>query len=592
MSVRPAAWAKHDADLYETFFSDGSADFVDPPGPHRIDQLVTIRLRALQGVRVRSVKIRTFPDGEERLVEMVPAESPPFRVWSARVKLSVCPFRYRFRVETDHHVLWRNAAGLERIMPPDDEDYRLLPGYVPPVWVAESVMYQIFPDRFHCGRPETALAPRALSPASRPAVVKRWHEMPGRPNFGHDFFGGDLWGVGDKLAHLERLGVNTIYFTPVFAALSNHRYDTTDYTCVDGYHVGRAHPWFQDAIANANGEFRPFFTFSEYPEKYVSWLGHTNLPKLDFACERVHDLIYRGPDAIGRAWLRAPYRASGWRLDVANMVGVGGTDRGNLEIWRAFRRAVREERPDAYLLGECFYDGHHWLQGDAFDAVMNYKGFTMPLIQWLAGSDLHLHPAEIQGVDLARWMTNVMARIPFVIRNQMYNPLSSHDIVRFIHRVAGNEKVYRLALMVQMAWPGTPAIYYGEEIALDGGADPDNRRPMPWDAVTKQEDLIEFVARLVRYRRRSAVLQRGAFAWLAVDDDAVAFARFLGGEFVIVAANRGSRPTRLRVPLALLGLPDGMPLREVGGIGALRTVQERAVTLHLGAREGVWLTQA
>lgn len=610
--------------VYSSLFSDGSTDFVWPAPPHALGQRVTIRVRALAGVPIREIKLRTFPDGEERQISMKSARRGPFQYWSAQVAVTRRPFPYRFRVQTDRRVLWLNASGLHAFMPPDEEDFKLVPGFAGPGWVRESVFYQIFPDRFRCGREETGRAPRTRSPAFAPAVVRQWHEKPQRPNFGNEFYGGDLWGIREMLPHLEMLGINALYLTPVFEAPSNHRYDPVSYEQVDSFlggnealaalgsalqsrgmrylldgvfnHCGVNHPWFQDAAIRPESPFREYFTYPEYPREYVSWLGHKNLPKLDFASPTLRETIYAGTDSVARRWLREPYHAAGWRLDAPNMLGHGGTDAGNLEYWREFRAAVKAENPDAFLLGECFPEATKWLTGDTFDAVMNYRGFTSPMIQWLTGSDLHLNPAQLTAQETAAWMTSVLARMPFDLRNLQYNALSTHDIIRFITRVDLDEQRYRLAAILQMAWPGVPAIYYGEELGLAGGKDPDNRRPMPWDDVPARRGLLEFLARLIGLRRSLVPLRRGAFRFLAADDDCLAFTRFEGDHVLLIAANRGNRPQPLDLPVAWLGMREGEAVRSLisSASAAVRAplVTNGRLKLILGPREAVWLERA
>jgi alpha-glucosidase len=604
----------------DSLFSDGSIDFVFPSGPHRLGQKIQIRLRGLQGVDVKDVHLRTFPDGEERLVPMSVHESPPFTYWAAEVTLACAPFPYRFRLQTSRQVLWFNGTGLHQGMPPDEEDFRLIPGFTAPRWAQRSVFYQIFPDRFYCGKPETALAKRSLSPSYSRILLKKWTDPLSHPNEGVDFYGGDLWGILQKLDYLEHLGVNALYLTPIFTALSNHRYDTVDYRNVDPYlggndalialtremekrgmslvldgvfnHAGLHHPWFKDAQRDKNSPCSDMFSFTRHPTEYVCWLGHRNLPKLNFASPKVRQEIYLGPDSIARQWLRAPYKINGWRLDAPNMLGCNGTDAGNLEVWQEFRRSVKAENPDAYLFGECFFEGTKWLQGNAFDAVMNYKGFTLPLIQWASGADLHLNPAEISARDMAQWMKAMMARIPFDIRNLQYNQLSTHDIPRFIHRVSGSQSLYKMAFLIQMAFPGVPSIYYGEEAALDGARDPDNRRPMPWDTLAEHQDLQDLIRKAANLKRTLPVLEAGAFVFLHAEDDTLAFARFVGDDFVLVAANRHGSPRKLRIPVAVLGLPEGQPLRSLLSMDSLKVVKESHIALTLPPRSAVWLGPA
>jgi len=604
--------------LMETIFHDGSTDFINPMSPHKIGQEVEIAIRALSGAKISEVKLRIFPDGEERLIPMECSIGKPFQTWKACVVLDKCPFPYRFRIQTQSYVFWLNAFGLHYIIPPDEEDFKLVPGFIAPDWVRKAVFYQIFPDRFKCGRPEISKRARDSSLGLKPSIIKEWRESSENTNLGNEFYGGDLWGIIDGVPYLERLGINAVYLNPIFMAPSNHKYDVTDYENVDSYlggndafaklsaalarknikiildgvfnHSGIDHYWFQDALKNITSRWAEMYTFRKHPHDYVSWLGCKNLPKLDYSSEKLREIIYRGPDAVAKRWLRPPYGASGWRLDAANMQGCFGTDEGNIEIWREFRQAVKNENPQAYLVGECFFEGNKWLQGDAFDAVMNYKGFTIPMIQWLSKKDLHLHPARLDARQAARWISSVMARIPFEIRNLQYNALSTHDIPRFLSRVNLDERLYRLGVLFQMAFPGVPAIYYGEELGMSSEKDTQNRQPMGWERVDEKKDLFLFLANVIGLRRSLPVLHNGAFAFLTATGEHSAFARFLGEDMIIVAGNASERFVEIEIPVGILGVESGRNFESIAGKSMRAIVDHRRLLLELGPFEGVWLS--
>jgi alpha-glucosidase len=604
----------------QSLFSDGSADFVQPPGPHVPGDEVTLKLRGIRGAGLLGVWLRIIPDGEERLIKMTSEEVGAFTYWQAPVKVTRLPFPYRFRVQTERAVWWLNASGLHPCVPPDEEDFRLVPGFQGPEWPKSAFFYQIFPDRFSCGRPETALAPRAVSPSYSPVNLKGWHEPLSGKNEGTDFFGGDVWGILEKLDYLQELGVSALYLNPVFSAPSNHRYDVTDFRQVDPFlggnealielsaelrrrgmqyildgvfnHVGCHHPWFQEACQDAESPAAAFFSFSRHPRQYVSWMGHSSLPKLNYASRELRKEMWGSRNAVAKFWLKEPFGAAGWRLDAPNMLGKNGLDEGNLECWQEFRQAVKKDFPESYLFGECFFEGTKWLQGDAFDGIMNYKGFTIPLLQWVSGRDLHMNPGEMSARVAAQQMTAVMARIPFALRNLQYNSLSTHDIPRFIHRVDGNESLFRLALHILTAFPGVPSLYYGEELAMDGGGDPGNRRPMEWHQAEARVGLRRLIARLAGLRKSMRVLAEGAFSFLAAEEDALAFVRFLGDEMLIVAANRAPVPRKLRIPMEILGLEENQAFRSVLTMDSLKVVKNGSLQLSLGPREALWLVPA
>jgi len=148
-------------------------------------------------------------------------------------------------------------------------------------------------------------------------------------------------------------------------------------------HCGVMHPWFQSALADPGAPSAEYFTFHRHPDEYESWLGVRSLPKLNYRSQSLREAIYASPDSVFRRWLKQPYAIDGWRVDVANMLARHGRDQLETEVWMGIRQAVKAENPQAYLLGENFFDGTSQLQGDRLDATMNYAGFTNPVLYWL-----------------------------------------------------------------------------------------------------------------------------------------------------------------------------------------------------------------
>jgi alpha-glucosidase len=175
-------------------------------------------------------------------------------------------------------------------------------------------------------------------------------------------------------------------------------------------HCGSDHPWFKAAQADRHAATSEFFTFNHHPDQYLSWLGVPSLPKLNYGSRVLRERMYAGPDSVFRRWLRPPFSADGWRIDVANMLARQGANQLGLEVAEGIRWAVKEENPEAYLLGEHFFDGSAQLQGTCWDAVMNYSGFSQPLWQWL--SSYHVRPAGSSAPieSPVRWPTGSLVR--------------------------------------------------------------------------------------------------------------------------------------------------------------------------------------
>jgi alpha-glucosidase len=579
----------------DTIHHDGSPRYVRLEGRAE-GATALLRLRAAQDAPIERVFLRTAPDGEQHIAPMRPAGvDATCRWWEVDLRLEMPRTSYRFLLLTSDGAWWLSAAGLTRHMPTDATDFKLLADHQAPDWLGASVFYQIFPDRFADGDPTNNMRSGGALIHGRPAIARRWGELPDRANSSREFFGGDLAGIVQKLDYLAELGVNALYLNPIFVSPSNHKYDVADYDHVDPHFGGDAalaelrsaldargmrlilditpnhssanHPWFVAAQADPAAPTAEFYTFRKRPDDYATWLGVRSLPKLNYRSQRLREAMFAGDDSIMRRWLRPPYRIDGWRIDVANMLARQGAAQLGHKIGRAIRRAVKAEAPDAYLLGENFFDGTPHLQGDELDATMNYSGFTIPLWQWLvepaklsmAAEWATARPLATEALA-AQWRA-FMAAIPWQVVIRQFNLLNSHDTSRFFTLVDADVARVRVAATLLCTYPGVPSILYGDEVGLPGGPDPDCRRCMPWDEQTWNIDLREHYRALIRLRRTSAALREGGFQLLHAQGDTVAFQREANGERLLVVARRAD--DRLAaLPVHHSGLADGTRLRE------------------------------
>jgi len=476
----------------------------------------------------------------------------------------------------------------------------------PPDWVKDAVFYQIFPDRF-------ARSDRVAKPAN----LEPWNTPPTR----YGFKGGDLVGVAEHLDHLERLGVTAIYLNPIFQSAANHRYHTHDYHRVDpllggnaGFrelldrahdrairvvldgvfnHAGRGFYQFQQTLENGiDSPYLDWFHFdldrlgagdqlTAYPGRtrrssferreraleelgYQAWFQLPALPKFNTDTEAVRRFIFD----VARNWIA--FGADGWRLDVPSEIDDDA-------FWREFRNAVKEADPEAYLVGEIWHGADRWLQGDQFDGVMNYV-FNRACLGFFGGESLDLthRPGgyrlePLTATQFADRMDDLLAQYPEDVTQAQFNLLSSHDMPRFRTLVRGDTSALRLATLFQMTFPGVPSIYYGDEIGMEGGPDPDCRRSFPWDEDAWDQDLFAFFQRAVSLRREHRVLRHGAYVRLQADDThgVYAFGRQLPGaspaaEPMVVILNRGTQPFQCDLPVQGL-FDDGITLRDLWG---------------------------
>jgi neopullulanase len=460
-----------------------------------------------------------------------------------------------------------------------------------PDWVKNAVFYQIFPDRFARSR----VVPK-------PSNLERWDYPPTT----HGFKGGDLIGVVERLDYLQDLGITAIYFCPIFQSTANHRYHTYDYYQVDPILGGNA--GLRRLVAEAhrrgirividgvfNHASRGFFQFNHLLENgpaspYVDWFhiqgwplhayeGHIApnyaawwnlhaLPKLNTQAPAVRKFLL----GVAQHWI--DQGVDGWRLDVPNEIDDDS-------FWREFRLCVKNANPDAYIVGEIWGDASRWLQGDQFDAVMNYP-LTRACMGFFARRTLNAEliegtgyggVPELDAAGFADAVDGILAMYPWENTQAQLNLLDSHDTPRFLTLARRDESALRLGLLFLMTVPGAPCIYYGDEIGLEGGRDPDCRRSFPWpDAyhadgpVVWNHELINYVKSLTTLRRAHRALRTGSYRRLEASGDVVVFARQAGQEVLIVALNASSTSAPLAVPVADL-LPDGPVLEAVWGSG-------------------------
>lgn len=564
-----------------------------------------------------TVFLRAEPDNEELLVPMR-ADGRTGLLYRFTADLpwddGNVATRYAFKVLHDDTQTWLAADGMHDLPPTLDVHFRVCRDHQPPAWVQDQVFYQIFPDRFCQGRPELGVQTDeyVYGHGHWRVVRKDWGEPVDPQLPATAFYGGDLPGIRSRLDYLQQeLGITALYLNPIFQSGSNHRYDTEDYYQVDPHlggnealaelcsdvhgrgmkivldavvnHTSFNHPWFnrfgrhagRGAWQTPDSPWRQWYTFVG-DGRYSCWKGHASLPVLDMAHPDVRAQVYAGPEAILRFWMRAPWSIDGWRFDVLHMVGEGSGARNNAFYVSEFRKALREENPAAYVMGEHFFEATRWLQGDQEDGAMNYFGFAHPVRAWLAARDVAYQPLRITTQQFADWLTTAMARIPYANQLAQLNLFDSHDTVRFFTLLQGDLARMKIAVTLLLTWAGTPCIYYGDEIGMHGENDPDCRRCFDWQRDHWNQPLLEHYQAMIRLRHTHEELRRGACVVLAVAGEAMIFARFTQTQLTLVGVNRGDTAVTLPVPWHQLPhapvatardtLPDAMEIPATGSL--------------------------
>lgn len=554
----------------------GSVDHVSNPHP-ALGETVTIRLEVPAAGNPEQIVLRSIPNGEQQFQKMNLVDSrTSMNIWEAELLVNEPRVLYRFAIQAEGQIWWLNAAGVSSQVPFGLFDFKLLADSPEITWLSNSVFYQIFPDRFANGDPSND--PDGPIEAY-PGYSRRtypWGEPTEQNRKVFPFYGGDLKGIEDHLAHLQNLGVNALYLNPIFTAYTNHRYDVADFRNIDPTlggndafislntalealdmrvildivpnHCGAGHPWFQEAHKDPQSPKRSAFFFGN-DNDYVSWMGFGSLPKLNYTDPLMREEIFESENSVFATWMLPPYNVDGWRVDVGNMLGRYNEHQLDAELLPAIRRAVKKTNPQSYLMGENFFEAVGQLQGDAWDGVMNYSGFTEPTLHWLSGFTLDALRCDaeltsekpITTETLARTWKDNLAAIPWSVALQQFNLLGSHDTSRLGSVLKGDDDLIRMAVMIQFTFPGVPCVYYGDEIGLENEDGFGQRNCFPWDQRNWDIDLFNFYQKLIALRKESQVLARGSFQILYWDEDLIIYQRLLAGERIVLTANRGEK---------------------------------------------------
>jgi alpha-glucosidase len=555
------------------------------------------------------VYVRTTPDGEPRFAPATVDRRRGAEVWwRAEVEVRNPVTNYRFLLDEPAGNRWLNAFGVVDHDVPDNADFKLVAYDPPPAWARDAVVYQIFPDRF---ARSAAAAERELPGWAIPCdwdtpVIGLGPETP------YQFYGGDLDGIMERLDHLDRLGVNTVYLTPFFPARSNHRYDAASFHHVDpllggdaalarltaavhargwrllgditSNHTGDGHEWFAAASSDADSPEREFYYFDD-SGTYESWNGITSLPKLNWGNAELRRRFAESPDSVVRRWLLPPYGLDGWRVDVANMTGRRGADAYTHEVAALLRVAVLAARPDGLIMAEHGHDHTGDLDANGWHGTMNYTGFTDPVWSWLfAGPDPLPNflgvPGGVRGRD-AHAVLATMGLFRSLISWRAYTHswqlLGSHDSAR-IRTVVGDAARQEVAAGLLATMPGIPMIFAGDELGLTGVNGEGSRTPMPWHRPESWDRrTFECYRELIRLRRDEPALRHGGLRWAYVDADTLVFLRESGDGALLVLARRAAA-----APVRLVGIASGTAgyaENVYGGATALRPGRDGAVTV-------------
>ncbi|TKH06280.1 alpha-glycosidase [Peribacillus simplex] len=482
--------------------------------------------------------------------------------WHIYVKPPYRRIRYGFKVTSEDESAFYTEKGFFKEPPRDPGCYFAIPYlhqnevFGAPEWVKDTIWYQIFPERFANG-----------NPANDPEGVKPWgSEDPAVDNF----FGGDFEGIIEHLDYLENLGINGIYFTPIFHAHSNHKYDTIDYRSIDPQfgtketlktlitechkrnirvmldavfnHSGYYFPPFQDLLEKGEkSKYKDWFHPHSFPLKggerpnYETFGFFESMPKLNTANPEVKKYLLE----VSAYWIKE-FDIDAWRLDVANEV--------DQPFWREFRTTVKNIKPDLYVLGEIWHDSMPWLRGDQFDAVMNYP-FTNQVFRLVASQTINAR-------EFTEEMTAIYHSYPTNVFDVTFNLLGSHDTPRIFTDCGEDVARAKLIHVILLTFNGSPCIYYGDEIGLTGGMDPGCRKCMVWEEEKQNTELLNEIKALISLRKEERLLaNEGKFKFLdtAGNENIVAYQKYNEKRSVVVLINPTDVQQTFTLPYDLEG---------------------------------------
>lgn len=461
---------------------------------------------------------------------------------------------YAFRLQDGTKVIYYGGHGFSNTLGNNlfSVDAKSVPALTPPNWVQHTVFYQIFPDRFSNGKSDEESNPNST-----------WNQT---KNYSH-WTGGNIAGMQSHFDYLRSLDISAIYFNPIFETSVYHGYETVDYlkieprfgtntqfstftkelrsagirTVLDGVFNHTSTQFFPFANVVKNGaasKYVNWYTFNGFPVKignppnYKAWWNYPSLPVLNHSNPDVIKYLLHVPEF----WDKKA-SISGWRLDAAQEVPDS--------FWHLFQTKVKSIQPNDWIVGEDWGNSSGYINGNMWDSVMNYP-FLFAVWNFV-GQNGTAKPSQLAAklMEIYGWYT------PQTDRNLM-NLIDSHDTVRVLTECGGDDALRNIAAELEFSWVGAPTIYYGDELGMAGGKDPDNRNPMDWLLADSSNPTLKYYRTLIAARNASPELQMGTPNVLLANDDhqTFAFSRVYEGHAALSIVNRSAETQRLTLTVS------------------------------------------
>lgn len=558
----------------ETVYSDGSPYFVTNNNPKK-GEPVAIFIRMSEMAPVKAVELMYRRNGQVMKKSMKKDKLVYGLQYFRQVAISYDRvLKYTFRIITDTEIYYYDQRGIVKYQVDDTYAFQVVYDWMECGWVNKSCVYQVIPDRFYKGEFQGNVKDRTYQYHGVDTIeMQDWNSpvLYYKDGGCADFYGGNLYGLINKLDYLEDLGVGAIYMTPIFKSLSNHKYDTVDYYEIDPYlggnealkeltakahekgikvildialnHTGDDAIWFEQALQHR--QEREYYFFKENGE-YLAWNGILIYPKLNYNSERLREIVYRDRDAILKYWMKPPYNVDGFRFDTANETANYGDMSFHLDFWRELCSELRNEKPDTWLIGEEWHDASMYLQGDMWNGSMNYFGCARPVRQFIGQADLidisynGYRNSGFSAYELIHQITHFNAKIPWQVRQMQYNLIDSHDSPRLHNDSRLSSKMRECAILLQFALEGAFSIYYGDELSIDGRGDVAEgfRYPMPWDKEDREDGINTLYRKLNYLKRQEKAFQDGGLKFIEINAEILGVARFVEDKVFLIVCSK------------------------------------------------------
>ncbi|NLW52855.1 MAG: glycoside hydrolase family 13 protein [Tissierellia bacterium] len=603
--------------ILDSIYSDGTSFYVSNPYPRKNEKIM-IKLRMIKNDVVKKVFIRYKKLGMEIVEPMkLDYEKNGLSYFVASVVCVEDKLSYQFYITTEDKIYFYTQYRVSDYLPDESQNFQILVDYDAPVWMRKSVFYQIMVDRFFNGKSEITPNENSYTYQGHRPMIERWGAIPKEYEESHcmDFYGGDLYGVIEKLDYLQDLGVNALYLNPIFISPTMHKYDALDYFEVDPHfggnetlielskelkkrdmrlmldisvnHTSSASKWFNKdlefydanvgAFHNKDSKERQYY-FIEDDGKYHCWAGVETMPTLNYGSKKLRDIIYKNADSVLKKWLKPPYDIDGWRFDVADVMARNEKINVYEEVWEEINHELKTTKLDSVILAEEWMDASEMYGKSKWDSTMNYFSSARPIREFAGEGDLFINrnpylaniKYETSAENLNERILQFARKNPSQIQYQMLNLIDSHDVSRLHNNPEIDFDIYKGAVVTLLGLPGATSIYYGDEKYLDGRINSNEgaRYPMDWsEKLPKQnQEIFDLYRKLMRLKSSDVALQEGGFDIVYAKNQVFAYVRFTEDKLYLFVWSKSENKERFELDLDKYGMQTKTPKILTGNI--------------------------